>query len=163
MSRFTSSTPSGDGDGDGRPTSNDKLSVIAVGATVNGEIDSQGVVKVEGVVKGSVRAAGQVLVAAGGLIDGNVHSHEAIIGGEVRGGIFGDERVEIQTGAVVQGDIATKRLLVQEGGEVNGYLKMGEPKGAQARRALARGDGAAASKKSVEVPRRVDDLSKLLK
>ncbi len=160
MSRFTSSVPPAGGDG--KPT-NDKLSVIAVGATINGEIDSQGVVKVEGVVKGSVRAAGQVLIAAGGLIDGNVHSREAIVGGEVRGGIFGDERVEIQTGAVVQGDIATKRLLVQEGGEVNGYLKMGEPKGQAARTAAAHGDGAAASKKPVEVPQRVDDLSKLLK
>lgn len=160
MSRFTSSAPVGGGDG--KPTANDKLSIIAVGATINGEIDSQGVVKVEGVVKGSVRASGQVLIAAGGLIDGNIHAREAIVGGEVRGGIFGDERVEIQAGAVVQGDIATKRLLVQEGGEVNGYLKMGEPKQAQ-RAAGAQGGGAAALKKPVEVPQRGDDLSKLLK
>ena len=101
------------------------LTIIAVGATVNGEIQSEGIVKVEGKVNGTVRAARQVLVAKGGLIEGDVHTGEAIIGGEVHGAIFAEERAEIQGKAVVQGDISAKRLIVQEGGEVNGFLKMG--------------------------------------
>ena len=36
------------------------------------------------------------------------------------------ERVELQATSVVHGDVATKRLLVQEGGEVNGVIRMGE-------------------------------------
>src|SRR5438093_679331 len=51
---------------------------------------------------------------------------EAIIGGEVRGSIRADERIEIQSTSVVHGDIAAKRLLVQEGGEINGVVRMGE-------------------------------------
>ena len=34
----------------------------------------------------------------------------------------------MQPTAVVHGDIATKKLIVQEGGEVNGRVNMGEPK-----------------------------------
>jgi cytoskeletal protein CcmA (bactofilin family) len=34
--------------------------------------------------------------------------------------------VELQTTSAVHGDIATRRLLVQEGGEINGVLRMGE-------------------------------------
>ena len=53
-------------------------------------------------------------------------SREAIIGGEVRGSIRADERIEIQSTSVVHGDVIAKRLLVQEGGEINGVVRMGE-------------------------------------
>ena len=102
------------------------LSIIGTGMRVVGDITAEGVVKVEGTVVGTVRAGRQVLVAKGGTVEGDVMAREAIIGGEVRGSIHSDERVEIQSSSVVHGDIATKRLLVQEGGEINGVIRMGE-------------------------------------
>jgi cytoskeletal protein CcmA (bactofilin family) len=59
-------------------------------------------------------------------VEGDVVTREAIIGGEVRGSVQASERVELQTTSVVHGDISTRRLLVQEGGEINGVLRMGE-------------------------------------
>jgi cytoskeletal protein CcmA (bactofilin family) len=44
----------------------------------------------------------------------------------VRGSIRADERIEIQSTSVVHGDVVAKRLLVQEGGEINGVVRMGE-------------------------------------
>jgi cytoskeletal protein CcmA (bactofilin family) len=102
------------------------LSIIGMGMRVVGDIMAEGVVKVEGVVAGTVRAGRQVLVAKGGEVEGDIITREAIVGGEVRGSIQADERVEIQATSVVHGDITTKRLLVQEGGELNGILRMGE-------------------------------------
>ena len=60
---------------------------------VVGDISADGVVKIEGTVVGTVQAAKQVLVAKGGEVEGDVVSREAIIGGEVRGGIYAEERV----------------------------------------------------------------------
>lgn len=102
------------------------LSIIGTGMRVVGDIMAEGVVKVEGVVSGTVRAGRQVLVAKGGEVEGDIITREAIVGGEVRGSIQAQERVEIQATSVVHGDITTKRLLVQEGGELNGVLRMGE-------------------------------------
>jgi len=102
------------------------LSIIGMGMRVVGDIMADGVVKVEGVVVGTVRAGRQVLVAKGGEVEGDIITREAIVGGEVRGSIQAHERVEIQTTSVVHGDITTTRLLVQEGGELNGVLRMGE-------------------------------------
>jgi len=102
------------------------LSIIGTGMRVVGDITAEGVVKIEGTVVGTVRAGRQVLVGKGGEVEGDVISREAIIGGEVRGSIRADERVEIQASCVVHGDIAAKRLLVQEGGEINGVVRMGE-------------------------------------
>jgi cytoskeletal protein CcmA (bactofilin family) len=100
------------------------LTIIAPGTRVVGEVEASGVLKVEGVVVGTVRAERQVLIARGGSVEGDVFSAEAVIGGTVKGGVNGSERVEIQSGAVVHGDVATRQLIVQEGGEVNGLVNM---------------------------------------
>src|SRR5437762_8971612 len=105
------------------------LSIIGAGMRVVGDISADGVVKIEGSVNGTVRAAKQVLVARGGEVEGDVISREAIIGGEVRGAIYAEERVELQSTSAVHGDVSTKRLLIQEGGEINGVLRMGEDAG----------------------------------
>ncbi len=47
----------------------------------------------------------------------------------VRGAIYAEERVELQATSVVHGDVHTKRLLIQEGGEINGVLRMSEDAG----------------------------------
>lgn len=104
------------------------LSVIAPGMRVEGELVTDGVVKIEGTVVGTVRAEQQVLVAKGGIVEGDIHTREAVLGGEVRGAILAHERVEVQTTSVVHGDIATQRIVVHEGGEVNGHVRMGDPR-----------------------------------
>src|SRR2546428_1473911 len=111
--------------GHGAPETETGLSIIGTGMRVVGDITAEGVVKIEGTVVGTVRAGRQVLVGKGGEVEGDVISREAIIGGEGRGRIRPDERVEIQTSCVVHGDIAAKRLLAQEGGEINGVVRMG--------------------------------------
>ncbi len=104
------------------------LSVVASGMSITGHLDTNGVVKVEGKVTGSIRAERQVLVARGGMVDGDIMTREAIIGGKVRGAIYADERVEVQATSLINGDITTKRILLQEGGEVNGHVRMEDPK-----------------------------------
>lgn len=102
------------------------LSIVAVGMTIRGDIESSGTVKIEGVVDGQVRAKSQVLVAKGGLVRGDIETREAIIGGSVQGAVFAEERVELQPGSSVAGDITTRRILVAEGGSINGLIRMGE-------------------------------------
>lgn len=102
------------------------LSIVAVGMTIRGDIESTGTVKVEGVVDGHVQAKSQVLVARGGLVRGDIETREAIIGGSVQGAVFAEERVELQAGSTVAGDITTRRILVAEGGSINGQIRMGE-------------------------------------
>ena len=100
MAVFSEKTPGSGGAREGVPG----LSIIGAGMRVVGDISADGVVKIEGSVNGTVRAAKQVLVARGG-------------------------EVELQATSVVHGDVHTKKLLIQEGGEINGVLRMGEDAG----------------------------------
>jgi cytoskeletal protein CcmA (bactofilin family) len=95
--------------------SQEMVSVIGVGMQVVGSIESPGTVKVAGTVLGNVSAGGQVLVARGGRVDGDVQAPEAVLDGEISGSILAGERVEIQASAVIRGDITTPRLMVHEG------------------------------------------------
>lgn len=100
------------------------MSIIAAGMTVTGDIDSAGVVKVEGRVEGGVRTARQVLIGRQGEVKGDIETREAVIGGRVEGTITATERVDVQATASVNGDIHTKSIVVQEGGKINGTVKM---------------------------------------
>lgn len=114
------------------------LSIVAVGMTVRGDIESNGTVKVEGTVEGHVQARNQVLVAKGGVVDGDIDAREAVVGGQANGAIRALERVEIQSGAIVNGDITTLRISVAEGGSLNGLIRMGEQGSGQSKPAQQR-------------------------
>jgi cytoskeletal protein CcmA (bactofilin family) len=113
------------------------LTIIAIGTTVVGDVASEGIVKVEGTVEGTVRAGTQLLVAPGAVIRGDVYGSEIVVGGEVRGGVNAGERVEIQAGAVVDGDIRAQRLHIADGGRVNGQITMEPGLGERSERVFA--------------------------
>ena len=100
------------------------LSIIASGTVITGDVKTDGTVKVEGEVLGNVHAGQQVLLARGSRVKGDVQSREAVIGGIVEGAIHATERVEIQATAIVQGNVTTQRIVIAEGGQVNGGLEM---------------------------------------
>jgi cytoskeletal protein CcmA (bactofilin family) len=127
MSVFGKGTP-GRTDQPARRGEGTGLTIIAAGTKVTGDIVSDAVVKVEGMIEGTVRAASQLLVAPGALIHGDIFAKEVLVGGEVDGLIQADERVEIQTGAQVNGDITTQRIQIQDGGRVNGQISMQLPR-----------------------------------
>ena len=118
-------------EGDGMPENKGRgqaregaLSIIAADLKVVGALSTQGVVKVDGLVEGNIQAERQVLVSKGGEVKGDIQSNEVIVGGRVEGCVRATGRVEVQATATVDGDILTKRILVHEGGEVNGNLLM---------------------------------------
>ena len=108
------------------PGTESLLTIIAAGTTIAGDIDCAGVLKVEGTIEGSVRQARQVLLAREGAIHGSVTAQEVVVGGVIDGNVQAGDRLELQSSAVVNGDIATKSIVVMEGARINGGVKMTE-------------------------------------
>jgi cytoskeletal protein CcmA (bactofilin family) len=107
-----------------RRTDQIPFSIIASDMTVIGDLETEGVVRVEGRVRGTVRVGGQVLVSQGAVIEGDLHTQEAVIAGQVSGAIHARERVELQATAMVAGDILTPRISIIEGARITGEVKM---------------------------------------
>ena len=61
-----------------RRTDQIPFSIIASDMTVVGDLETEGVVRIEGRIRGTVRAGAQVLVSAGAVIEGDLRSWRAI-------------------------------------------------------------------------------------
>ncbi len=107
-----------------RKTDQIPFSIIASDMTVIGDLETEGVVRVEGRVRGTVRVGAQVLVSQGAVIEGDLHTQEAVIAGQVSGAIHARERVELLATAMVAGDILTPRISIIEGARITGEVKM---------------------------------------
>jgi cytoskeletal protein CcmA (bactofilin family) len=100
------------------------LSIVTAGTSVSGDIECNGILKVEGRVDGSIRRARQVMLAKEGAIHGDVTAQEVVVGGVIDGNVSASDRLELQTTAVVNGEITTRSIIVMEGARINGGVKM---------------------------------------
>ena len=91
---------------------------------VHGDIETSGVIKIEGAIEGTIRGARQVLVGRQGEVKGDIHAREVVVGGKVDGTVNASERVEVQGSSAINGDIYTKSIVVLEGGRINGQVRM---------------------------------------
>lgn len=103
----------------------DVVSIIGPGMKIVGDCSSDGTIRVEGKVEGSVNAGKSVVVGKDGVVKGDISTQDAIIAGTVNGSVNAESRVELQATCRVQGDIRSRRVKLDEGGQVDGQLHMG--------------------------------------
>lgn len=102
------------------------LSILAAGMRIVGDLETAGTIKIDGRIEGSVTGARQVLLGRDGVVRGNVIADEVVLGGSVDGNVHATNRLELQSSAVVNGDIETKSIIVMEGARINGKVKMSD-------------------------------------
>ena len=103
------------------------ISIIGAGMTVVGDTDTDGSLRIEGTIRGSVRAGKSVVVGRDGLVDGSVFTQDAVVAGKVSGEIHAESRLELQATSEVSGDIVAPRMQVEEGARVQGQVAVGAP------------------------------------
>jgi cytoskeletal protein CcmA (bactofilin family) len=112
-----------------KPTRNESVavsaSIIGSGNTINGDIEAQGDIRVDGTVKGNVFSHAKVLIGAEGVIEGNIQCREADIMGQVFGNIKTEDLLHLKGNAAVSGDIHTAKLLIEPTVSFNGQCHMG--------------------------------------
>ena len=100
--------------------------IIAKGTSIVGEIDAAGNIRIDGKVKGNIKCKSKVVTGKGSLIDGNIYAQNAEIEGDITGVLEISELLILKSSAVVQGDIRTAKLIIENGARFNGSCKMGE-------------------------------------
>jgi cytoskeletal protein CcmA (bactofilin family) len=102
------------------------ISIIGPGMKIVGDCDTEGTLRIEGTIQGTVRAAKAVVIGKDGVVTGDVSTQDAIIGGRVMGSVIADSRLELQATCVIEGEIRARRIKLDEGGRVNGTVHTGE-------------------------------------
>jgi cytoskeletal protein CcmA (bactofilin family) len=104
------------------------ISIIGPGMRVVGDCETDGTLRIEGKVEGTVKAAKAVVVGKDGVVEGDVITQDAIVGGRVNGKVVAESRLELQATCFVEGEIRARRIKLDEGGQVNGSVHIGEIK-----------------------------------
>ena len=102
------------------------ISIIGQGMTVVGDCDTDGAVRVEGTVQGNIRAGKAVVVGKEGVVNGDIFTQDAVIGGTVSGTLRAASRLEVQATSRIDGEVLAERMQLEEGAILNGSVQMGK-------------------------------------
>lgn len=110
---------------DSMAPSQENETVIALSVRVEGDFVSQGNVRIEGSVSGSISTEQDLFVGEAAKITANVTARNATISGEQHGNLKIAERLELTSTARVFGDIQAKVLSVSPGAVIKGQVTIG--------------------------------------
>ena len=98
-----------------------RMATIGQSIVFKGELTGDEDLEIEGQVDGQVELSNhQITVGANGRVKAQVNAKSIIVIGQVIGDLTATERIEIQATGVVEGNLRTPRLNVQEGAVLNG-------------------------------------------
>lgn len=109
------------------PVASTRLTVISEGTILEGQLRVDGDLRVEGLVKGTVTSKGKVTMLKTGRVDGDIICQHAEISGLVNGKLKVQDVLMLKAGALVEGDIHTGKLVIENGVKFNGNCVMGSP------------------------------------
>lgn len=102
-----------------------QTSILAQGCKFDGKIEVRGTLRIEGEFKGDIGTPESLVIGKTGVVHAKVRVKNAIIGGQLYGNIVAENKIELQSGSHVEGDIKTKRLVIDEGVFFEGNCAMG--------------------------------------
>lgn len=104
----------------------DVVSIVGPGMKIIGDCETEGTLRVEGRVEGTIRSTKAVVIGEGGEVVGDIHTQDAVVAGRVEGSIQADSRIELKESARIEGDVRCRRVKLEEGGFVDGRIEMGK-------------------------------------
>lgn len=104
---------------------NVRHNVIGKGTVILGNIQAEGDLVVEGVVKGDITTKTKFVAGPSAVIEGNIYAQHAEIAGRVQGTVKALGLVVINSSGTILGDVITKDLNVESGSTFNGRLQVG--------------------------------------
>jgi cytoskeletal protein CcmA (bactofilin family) len=114
---------------------NPSVNILGAGTKIEGDIVTNGDIRIDGTLTGSINVKGKLVVGASGSIEGEIICQNADISGTVKGKIGVAELLSLKASAKLTCDIITNKIAVEPGATFSGSCSMGgvikDIKGAQ--------------------------------
>jgi cytoskeletal protein CcmA (bactofilin family) len=92
--------------------------------SMKGKVTGSGNMIVMGKLEGEVDLAGELVVAAPAMLNGEIRAVTLAVSGNVTGTLTAKEKIHLEKSAVVNGRMSTPRLSVVDGATFNGEVEM---------------------------------------
>lgn len=104
----------------------DTSNIIGKGTTINGDIDTIGNIRIDGVVNGYILSQAKIALGISSDIKGDIFSQNAEIAGKVIGNIYVKELLVLKSTSDIKGDVFALKIVVEAGAKIDGKMKIGE-------------------------------------
>ena len=133
MSRSPFGSKSAEGDYPAPSSSSGVMSAfIDQGSEFEGKLAFKDTVRIDGRLRGEISSENSLIVGETGEIEASIRSNTVEVSGSVTGNITAATKVVLHKTARVLGNIQTSSLVVEDGAEVDGQIKMSNSGGFKA-------------------------------
>jgi len=105
--------------------------ILSPTARLVGELSTEDEIVLSGSFEGTLRTTRNVQVATTGRMLGEIHAESVLILGQVQGPVTAIDRIELQGGAVVNGDLSAQRVRIHDDVIFNGNCRITGPEAAR--------------------------------
>ncbi len=128
--------------------SNGLDSLLGAGVDCQGSARIEGTLRLDGAFQGTLEVGDTLIIGQSGSFTGRARGRQVVIIGKFEGEVLGTERVELQKGARMDGDVLTRSFVIEPGVWFQGQCRMDLTEADEARLRVEptsdanRGDGA---------------------
>ena len=101
------------------------VNMIGSGTIINGDINSKSDIRIDGILKGSIKTEGKVVLGKEGVVEGDVVCKNADVSGLLKAKITVSQLLSLKSTAKLNGDITTNQLSIEPGAAFTGSCSMG--------------------------------------
>jgi cytoskeletal protein CcmA (bactofilin family) len=97
------------------------------GVKIDGKLETTGTFRIDSVMKGTLVSEDTLILGEHAIIEGEIVANRIIISGRFDGTIRAKGKVEIQTSAIVTGEIHSPCVVIEAGAIFDGHCHMPAP------------------------------------
>ncbi len=102
------------------------INIISPGTRIEGEIYSNGDIRIDGVVDGFVNTKAKVVIGPKGMVKGELVCDSADVTGKIDGKLTVKNELYLKSSAYITGELNTHKLVVESGAFINGNCVVGK-------------------------------------
>lgn len=107
-------------------TDNPTINLISNGTDIVGDVISNGDIRIDGTLKGSLNTKGKVVIGPTGKVNGEVICKNSEVSGIVEGKLSVEQLLNLKSSSKIIGDIATSKLSIEPGAKFTGNCNMSD-------------------------------------
>jgi len=101
-----------------------EVSILSSGVKVEGRIYSDGNLRLDGSLNGEIVVNGNLTIGESAEIIGEIKAQNVTLSGKVEGTLLAHEKVILEPGAFLKGELTAKVLVIEEGALFDGKSQM---------------------------------------
>jgi cytoskeletal protein CcmA (bactofilin family) len=101
------------------------VNIIGAGTSIEGDINTNGDMRIDGSLTGTINVKGKLVVGPSGVVEGEIICQNADISGAIKGKIGVAELLSLKSSSRLTGDIITSKIAIEPGAVFSGSCSMG--------------------------------------